>query len=66
MVVIVDHIVVISDARHTETRWVQYILHRKNRKTASCFSGFFNQLYFQQFETKVKCNYVENKRTLTF
>ena len=45
-----------------------YILHikRKNRNTASCFSGFFNQFSFQQFKTKVKCDYVENKRKLTF
>ena len=40
-------------------------LKKKNRKIASCFSGFFYQLHFQQFKTKVKCYYVENKRTLT-
>ena len=36
------------------------------RKTASYLSGFCNYLHFQQFKTKVKCNYVESKRTLTF
>ena len=36
------------------------------RKTASCFSGFCNYLHFQQFKTKVKCNYFESKRALTF
>ena len=41
-------------------------LKKKNRKIASCFSGFFYQLHFQQFKTKIKCDYVENKRTLTF
>ena len=44
---------------------IYYIIKEKHRKIASCFSGFFYQLHFQQFKTKVKCYYVENKRTLT-
>ena len=45
--------------------YIYYVFKEKNRKIASCFSGFFYQLHFQQFKTKVKCYYVENKRTLT-
>ena len=45
--------------------YIYYVFKEKNRKIASCFSGFFYQLHFQQFKT-IKYDYAENKRTLTF